>query len=583
MRENTAQSPHARLPRGSGAERKDPRRHRGDGERHDLRAERRLADSRHLPRIDDPRDRDQSATQHQRPAHARHAEDRRLDHGLSQELPARRAQRRPHRHLDAPRLGPHEEQDGDVGPRDEEHERGARQQEREGGPHVTDDRVEQRRHHDRHPRVVLGIRRAQAPVHDPQLRPRLTDRDARRESPHDVELPGPRAVQKCVEVATEGGNQRQPDVGVDRVGHVGLQDPDDRERRISGEPQALTHEGRVAAHAPPETVADDGDERGALDVIAGLEEAPVGRPRADRGQEPGRGQYPVGRDRLVIDQDRGRGAVGIVDGREGVEAGRLVLPHQVLGIRDWEQQPAAPLDVVLPYPDQPGIAVADRLQNHRVGHREQHRHRREAKAQGGDRHRRGERPANEPASREAQILPARHEGRGEPRVANVVPSRLEPPEAHQRLPPRLGRRHAPRPASLRRERDVMPQLLLQLAVGTAPVEEHPQPDPPCAKPSLEKHDPPPSAPRSRPVTRLASTGVDARDQREDADRQRGRPRPPTRERAAYRMSRRIDSSIERPTTSRPGGRARGPRAAPAVRAASRPRTRPRRPAPTPGR
>ena len=329
-------------------------------------------------------------------------------------------------------------------------------------------------------------------MHDPQFRPRLTDRDARRKSAHDVELPGPRAVQGRVEVATERGHERQPDVGVDRVGHVGLQDPDDRERRISGEPEALTHEGRVAAHAPPESVADDGDERGALDVVAGPEEAPVGRPRADHVQEPGRGQHPVGGDRLVIYQDGGRGAVGIVDGRERIEVGRFVLPHQVLGIRDGKQEPAAPFDVVLPDADQPGVVVTDRLQDHRIDDREQRRHRREAEAQRADRDRRGERSANEAASREAEIVPARHEGRGEPCVANVVPGRFEAPEAHQRLPSRLGRRDAPRPAGLRRERDVMPQLLLQLAVGATPVEERPQPDPPCAQPSLEKHDSPPS-------------------------------------------------------------------------------------------
>ena len=492
MRERAAQPRRTRLPRGSGAERQDPRRHRDDGERHDPGTERRLVDARHLTRIDDVREGEQSAAHNQGSAHARHPESRRLDHGLSQELSASRAQGRPHGHLDAARLGPHEQQDGDVRPRDEKHERGAGQQEHEGGPNVTDDGVGQRRHHDRHPRVVLRIRRAQPSVDDRQVGPRLADGDARREPPHDVELRGPRVVQGRVGVACEHRNQRKPDVGVDRVGHVGLQDPDNRERGVPGKPEAPADECRVAAHTQPETMADDGDELGALDVVGGLEEAPVGRPRADHVQELGRGQHPVGRDRLVIDQDGGRRAVGIVDGRECVEADRLVLPHQILGIRDRKQESAAAFDVILPYPNQPGIAVADRLQNHRVGHREQRRHRREAEAQRGDRHGRGERSPNEAANREAEILPARHEGRGEPRVANVVPGRLEPPEAYQRLPSRLGQRDALRPAGLRRERDVMPQLLLQLAVGTTSVEEHPQPDPPCAQPSLKKHDPPPS-------------------------------------------------------------------------------------------
>ena len=159
-------------------------------------------------------------------ARPRHPEDHRLDHGLPQKLSASRAQGRPHGHLDAARLGPHEQQDGDVSPRDEEHERGAGQQENQGGSDVTDDGVGQRRHHDRHPRrVVLGMRRAQPPVNDRQLGPRPANRDARRESPHDVELRGPRAIQGRGGVSRERRNERKPDVGVDRVVHVGPQDP----------------------------------------------------------------------------------------------------------------------------------------------------------------------------------------------------------------------------------------------------------------------------------------------------------------------------------------------------------------------
>ena len=218
-----------------------------------------------------------------------------------------------------------------------------------------------------------------------------------------MELPGPRAVQDRVGTACEGGNQRQPDIGVDRVGHLGLQNPDNGERCISGEPEALADECRVAADTSPETVADDGDERGALDVVAGLEEAPVGRPRADHIQEPGRGQHPIGRDRLAIDEDGGRRAVRVVDGRECIEAGRLVLPHPILGIRDRKQEAAAPLDVILPDPNQSRIAVADGLQQHRIGNREQRRHRRETETQRGDRDGRGERSPNEAANRETEI------------------------------------------------------------------------------------------------------------------------------------------------------------------------------------
>ena len=281
-------------------------------------------------------------------------------------------------------------------------ERGAGQQEKQGGSNVTDDRIDQRRRHDRHPWVVVRIRRAQAPVDDGQLGSRPADGDARRESSDDVELPGPRAVQVRV-AASVRGHQRKPDVGVDRVGHVGLQDADDRERGVSGEREALADECRVAAHAPPETVADDGDELGALDIVAGVEEAPVGRPRADHVQQLGRSEYPVGRDRFVIDQDGGRRSVGIVDGRERVEAGRLFLPNAGLGIRDRKEEVAASFNVVLPYPDESRIAVPHRLQDHRIGHREQRRHGCETEAQGGNRNHRGGRTPDETADGEVEI------------------------------------------------------------------------------------------------------------------------------------------------------------------------------------
>ena len=77
----------------------------------------------------------------------------------------------------------------------------------------------------------------------------------------------------------------------------------------------------------------------------------------------------------------------------------------------------------------------------------------------------------------------------EPRLANLVSGRLDPPEGRQRLSPRFGRRHPPRTPRLGFERDVMTQLVVQLAVGAVPVEEHPQPHPPRVPPLLKEHDP----------------------------------------------------------------------------------------------
>ena len=403
MREEAAQPRRTRLPRGSGAERQDPHRHHDHGERHHLGTERRFGDSRHLTRIDHVRERKQPATQDQGSGNAGHAEHRRLDHGLPQELSASRTQRRPHGHLGAARLGPHEQQDGDVRPRNEKHERGAGQQEQQGGAHVTGDRVGQRRRHDRHLRIVLRIRRAETPVDDRQLGPRLARRDARRESSHDVELRGPRVVQGHVGLVRQPRHQGNPDIGVYRVGHVGLQNPDNRDRRVSGVAEALTDECRVAAHALPETVADDRDQLGALDVVVGSQETPVGRPRSDHGQKFRRGPHHVGRDRLAVDHDGARRAVGIVDGRDCVEAGRFVLPDQVFRIRDRKQESASPFDVVLPESNQPGIVVADRLQEHRIGNREQRRHGRQTETQRRDRDSRGQRLPNEAANRETEI------------------------------------------------------------------------------------------------------------------------------------------------------------------------------------
>jgi len=48
--------------------------------------------------------------------------------------------------------------------------------------------------------------------------------------------------------------QGKPDIGIYRVGHAGLQNPDNRDRRVSGVAEALTDECRVTAHTLPETV-----------------------------------------------------------------------------------------------------------------------------------------------------------------------------------------------------------------------------------------------------------------------------------------------------------------------------------------
>ena len=277
---------------------------------------------------------------------------------------------------------------------------------------MTDDRVDQGCHDDRFARVVLRIRGAQTSVNDRELGPRLANRDARRQSSHHVELPKPRAVEgHPVELrlvtAGERGNQRDPDVGVERVDHVRLQHPDNRERLPPGIPQAPPDKIGVTASTSPESMADDGHVFGALDIVAGLEQAPVGRRRADNIQKLGRDRHPVGGDRFVIGQHGGRRAVGVVDGGKCFEGDRLVLPDQVLGIRDRKEESAASLDVVLPDPDQTGVVVTDRLKNHRISDREEHRYGRESEAQRQNGNGRDEWSADETPKCETHIPHAR--------------------------------------------------------------------------------------------------------------------------------------------------------------------------------
>ena len=107
-----------------------------------------------------------------------------------------------------------------------------------------------------------------------------------------MELPKPRAVEGHpvglrLVIAGERGNQWDPDVSVERVDHVWLQHPDYRERLRPGIPQALTNIVGVTASTSPESMADDGHVFSALDIVAGLEQAPVGRRRSDNIQKLG--------------------------------------------------------------------------------------------------------------------------------------------------------------------------------------------------------------------------------------------------------------------------------------------------------
>ena len=214
-------------------------------------------------------------------------------------------------------------------PATRKHERRA-DQDNDGWLNVADHRVDQRHDHDRHQQVVLRIRRARAPVDDRQLGPRLADGDARCKSSYDVDW----RIRGMFRVASgspcERGDQRQPDVGVERIVHIRLRNPENPERGVSGEPRALIDECRVVAHTFPESRADAGDELGTLDIVAGFEQVSVGRPRGTF-----RSSAEANTPWAVIGSSSNHGvrcAVGIVDGGERVEAGRLVLPHQVLGV-----------------------------------------------------------------------------------------------------------------------------------------------------------------------------------------------------------------------------------------------------------
>ena len=272
------------------------------------------------------------------------------------------------------------------------------------------------------------------------------------------------------------------------------EDPHDRVRLVVQHQRPADDGGVAVEAAPPELVRHD-DHAAARPVLVGHERAPAGGNGTERLEEPFRDLPPV--------EHLGRVGAGEVDrprveGGDVLEARRLLAPVEEVRGGDLGG-PVAVLGVRLPQRDETlRLGKGRRLQQHRVDHREGGGGRADREGQGQDRGRGEPRVPPQDPQDVADVLQRVLEGGAEPRVANVVPGRLETAEGRQRLPPRFVRRGALRSPGLGLERDVVAQLVVQLAVDAVPAEKFPQPDPPCVQPLLERHDPPPAvSPASR--------------------------------------------------------------------------------------
>jgi hypothetical protein len=234
------------------------------------------------------------------------------------------AERGAHRDLARARGRAHQQQVGDVGAGDQQHEPDRAHEDQQRRLHVADDLVAHRRQLDRQPRAVgLGVLRLQPPVHGRQHAARAVQRHPRLEpSDHRQEL-GATAEGRV-------GALRHQQVGGARQHQPGRRDADHR-ARDAVERDRPADDRRVATEAPlPEGVAEHDDARHAAALLVGREAAAEHRRRAEHAQV-------VGRHRRAA-RALGRTVAGDVVRRVAVRgqlagAGEAVAPVEEVGQR----------------------------------------------------------------------------------------------------------------------------------------------------------------------------------------------------------------------------------------------------------
>jgi hypothetical protein len=302
---------------------------------------------------------------------------------LPDEPPAARAERGAHGQLALARAGAHQQQVGDVGARDEQHEADRAEQDDEVGLGAAREGVGERLGEGRAPAVRVGVECARALGHGAHLGVGLPDRDAGAHQAHDLQ----EVVAAVLRVLRVEGHRRPDLAGVqgelELVGH----DADDRARAVVDADGAADDVGVGAEALAPEAVLDEDDGVGAGPALLLAEGAAALGARGEHAEERGRDARAgdaLGLLALV------EAEVLLAVGGQLLEDAGLLAPVEVVGGRDRVAVVGLVHAALPDHHDPRRRLVRERPQQQRVDDREDGRVR--AHAQGHGQHRHGRKP-----------------------------------------------------------------------------------------------------------------------------------------------------------------------------------------------